>query len=85
MTTLRLSRRIECDILEEYWNNDKTGNFHKSKANIFSNGRCRLDSFMQYMVVKMEQEDTFFENILEYGLAGLTLLYLSGHILKLLF
>ncbi|NTW05121.1 MAG: hypothetical protein HGA27_03245 [Peptococcaceae bacterium] len=85
MTTVRLSRRIECDILEEYWNNEKVSNFHKSGSNVLSNGKSRLDYFMQYMVIKMEQEDTFSDYIIGYGLAGLTLLYLFGHILRVLF
>jgi len=88
MTTAQLTGRIEMDLCPE-WQYRQPAPVTKSptrkRTGFEKKGVGLLKAFAGVVVDKMERSDTQSDRIVGYGLCGITMFYLTAHVVKALF
>lgn len=88
MTTAQLTGRIEMDLYPE-WQCRKPAPLSKSptgnRAGLEKKCVGFLMAFVGVVADKMEKSDTLSDRIVGYGLCGITMFYLTAHMVKALF
>jgi len=88
MTTAQLTGRIEMDLYPE-WQYRQPAPVTKSptrkRAGLEKKGVGFLTAFAGVVADKMERSDTLSDRIVGYGLCGVTMFYLTAHMVKALF